>query len=222
MNHEVKSKKGFSLVSMITSELAILYLVLYIGSIAAVSSDDNNLILTRYIPVGITSILITYFFIRFGAKKCFKSEKDDFWKQIIIVPIVVTIAIFLYGMYSVHSNVAKINKQYEAYSGIYSSFMKNYEDEYQEIIKEAKKEARNSWIITSLVYLVCSGVTTFCLKNRIDKFLKYDEVYESDEYITQQNTSQILNGKDEENGNQNSNNNENKENDPAKNIKWDL
>lgn len=219
---EVKSKKGFSIVSMITSELVILYLVLYIGSIISLSSDADNLILTRYIPVGIVSILITYFFIRFGAMRCFKSEKEDFWKQIIIVPIVVTIAIFLYGMYSVNSNVSKINKQYETYGGIYSSFMKNYQDEYQEIMKEAKKTARNSWIITSLVYLVCSGVTTFCLKNKIDKFLKYDDVYESDEFMLQKNTSQILTGKDEENANEDSNNNENRENDAAQNIKWDL
>ena len=244
MKNKIKDKKKFSIVSMIITELVIIYLVIRLGDIINSTSKNISLVITRYIPVGIVIIICTFFLIQSGAKKNFKSEKDLFVKQIMIVPVIVAIVIFLFGMYSVKTNASKLTKQfeeeinkysimtkqYEKYTNRYSDLSKDYSKIYEEKLKEAKKTARISWVITSLVYLVCSGaITVFCLKNNIDKQLQYDEEsYNIEPSGNSKVVSQIIDNDNEENLNETSerdeDNNENKEdeNEAIKNIKWDL
>ena len=227
MNSLEKKEKKFSISAMISTEIVLLYLVLMIGDAIAKSSSNTNWFLTRYIPIAIVSLVITFFLIKSGAKKTFKSNEDLFRKQIMIVPIIVAVIILLYGFYSVKINVNKFNQKYEdlynRYSVLYDKYNLNnsMQTQYKNMIEDARKQAKNSWIITSIVYFVSSMITTLFMKNKIYSFLKDDEVYDSVESTNTQNAVQILDDSNNEIIDDNSMTHE-ENNNTVNDIKWDL
>ena len=215
MSKNKKKKKKFSIVSMISAELGIIYITLLIGSFINSFTNSFNLILLRYIPVVIVTLISTYFLIRWGAKNNLKSDKNSFWMQIMVVPLIVAIIIFLFGMYNIKVNSSKID-------GKYSLLKSRFSKEYEDILNKAKKTARTSWIITSVVYVISSGTMTLILKSRIDDWLQEDEAFDIVKPENRsQTTGELPNEINQDNTNLNENS-ENEEDNAIKKIKWDL
>lgn len=227
MNNIEKKEKRFSIGTMISTEIVLLYLVLRIGDIVAQTSENISVVLTRYIPIAIASLIITFFLIRSGAKKSFKSEQDLFIKKIMIVPVIVAVIVLLYGFYSVRTNTAKFNQKYDdlynSYSDLYNKYNLNnkIQTEYKKILEEAKKKAKLSWIITSIVYFTSSMITTLFMKNKINNLLEDDDMYVSEESNNTHNKVQILDDNDEKTVDD-VNITKGKDNTTVQDIKWDL
>ena len=64
------------MISMIITELVIFYVVLRIGDIFGLVGDISNLFI-RHMPIGIASVICTYFLIIFGAKKAIDLSKKN-------------------------------------------------------------------------------------------------------------------------------------------------
>lgn len=214
--NNIKEKKPFSMVNMIGLEMMILYIVLRIGDAFKIASNVPNIV-ARYIPIGIATVVFTYFLVRAGAKKVSIFEKEDFLKKIKIIPIIVAVILLIYGIYSVNSNLSKMEKEISQYRTFYSYMNKNNSNEIDKMIKDAKSKAIMSWVITSIIYLALSECTTFAIKDKIDDL--YDES-ESNQYYQTEDAYQPENNM--EKYNEDILNNTDDTNDVAKKIKWDL
>ena len=163
--NNIKEKKPFSMVNMIGIEMMILYIVLRIGD-AIRTAGELPTIVTRYIPIGIATVIFTYFLVRAGAQKVSRFEKEDFLKKIRIIPIIVAVILLMYGIISVNHNLSKMENEISQYRTLYSYMNKGSSNEFDKIVKDAKNEAIMSWVITSIIYLALSEGITFAIKNK--------------------------------------------------------
>ena len=212
----IKEKKPFSMVNMIVTEMIILYIVIRIGDMIDIIGNLPDIV-SRYIPVGIATVIFTNFLIRSGAKKVSIFEKEDFLKKIKIIPIIVAIILLIYGIISVNNNISKMEDKISQYRTLYSNMNKDASNEFDKMIEDAKNKAIMSWVLTSIIYLALSEGTTFAIKDKIDDLFNEDEsnqIYETkNEYPAENNMGS---------NNEETLKNTDDTNDAVKKIKWDL
>lgn len=168
MNFEPTSIKDSLILRFIVVSCVILYTVIRIFDTFSLFSDGNSDVLFRYIPVAFTSAIATYVFIRIKSKKLLLSNLDVIKKQLIIAPIIVMVIIFLFGIYSVNSNVKSI-KENPYYSMIDENVREN-------MLEKAKSHAIVKWIITSVVYVGVAEIVVFKMKNIMQENMT-DDLY---------------------------------------------
>ena len=164
-----------------------------------------------------STAIVTYFLIRSGAQKVSKFEKEDFLKKIKIIPIIVTVILFIYGIISVNHNLSKIENKISQYRTLYSYMNKDTTNEFDKMIEDAKNKAIKSWAITSIIYLALSEGTTFAIKNKIDDLFNEDELNQIYETKNECHAEKNM-----ESNNKETLNNTDGTNDVVKKIKWDL
>jgi len=180
MNKKEKINKSYSakklLKDLIVTTIIALYIVMMLGDIVYMIIEDSNRIISRQIPVVVTTILSTFVIIRSGSKRCHKSEEKMIKKDIFIAPVIVAVIIMFYGFYSVSSNIRESREDIESEMRVYSLFYSEDEidTEIDKIIAEAANQARKSWIIIAAIYLVSAEVTVFISSKKLSKWLKED------------------------------------------------
>lgn len=155
--------KGFFWKSII-----ILYVVLMIGNFFLATLDT---IFVRYIPIGITGFLVTYFIIKNSAKKLQKSDKSSLKQMSFIFPIIIAVIMLMYGLYSVSLNIRNLRNKYDVL--LESSI---YAEEYATLITDSKNQANINWLITSIAYLVFAELGAFLIGKKLDDLLQEDKI----------------------------------------------
>ena len=190
-------------ITLIVSEAIWMYVAIYIGDIFRVASSFGINIISRYIVVGIVTFITMWIYAKSFAKRVPKSTSDTYKTFIKIVPAIVAFLIILYGFYSVAHNakelsggLTRINNQYESILG--------------DIVKEAVKQARMTWVKTALVHLIVAEIAVFLVGGKLDELFVADETVEGMEYQEKQPLSEYHNNSIENSTAQNGN------------IKWDL
>lgn len=178
---KVKKEKKFSMPSFITWEIFILYITMNIGD--SFISSESGILYTRYLPVGIVTLLMTFLLVKNNAKKCFQTEKEGYERKVMLIPLIVALIIFAYGLINVHSNVKNYQEKIDTYSMLFTSFDEEYSKIMEDSIAKTKKEAIQVWLITSVIYLVVAEGSTFMLKGKLDKYYKENEVLEANEEV---------------------------------------
>lgn len=170
MYNGVKEIKPFSIIQMIGSEAIILYGVLIIGD-ALRKANLSSMFLTRYLPIAIVTIIMLYFLIKRGAKRCPKNEQMTYIKKIMIAQVVLAVILLIFGLISVNQKVSKLEKTMDLYTSYRSTYEKGTSasniEKLEEILNEAKKEATNSWIISAFTFLICAEGMTLFMDRRI-------------------------------------------------------
>lgn len=180
MSKKEKINKPYSakklLKDLIIITIIALYVVIMLGDIVYMIIEDSDRIISRQIPVAVATILSTFLIIRSGSKKCNKSEEKMIKKDIFIAPVIVAIIIMFYGFYSVSVNIRDARENIEKEMSVYSLFYSEEEidAEIDKIIAEAANQARQSWVITAVVYLVVAEVTVFISSKKLNQWLKED------------------------------------------------
>lgn len=188
-------------------QVILLYFVLFIGDLVS-EFTELDMIITRYIPVAITTLISTLVIIKLKAKKCTKSEEKTVKIIIFLVPILLTVIIVGYGFYCVESNIEEFD------FGIMKLL---YSEEYiNTFIAEARSMARQAWIITAASYLVSAEIMAFIasrnLKNKLQDEMMYEPVMQQP---VMQSPNEII-------GNQTSPIMQDENTSTLNNIKWDL
>ena len=212
------NKKPNSVWSMIAIEIAFLYLAVYMGDFFRISGLIPSEAFTRYIPVVVLAIILTFILTKSRAKRTFSSDRESFIKKLFIIPVIIAVIIFVYGLYSLHSNVSQMEKSLKTFSSISSSASSKL---YSDMLNQAKNNAIISWLITSLAYLIPAEIVTFLMQNKLDELMIAD--YSSP---VMNQTDTYMNGNHQTDSNLQNNynygNDKSNENDPVKKIKWDL
>ncbi|MBR4110156.1 MAG: hypothetical protein IKK43_00475 [Clostridia bacterium] len=203
---EKEFNPGMFMKNFITFHVILLYIVISIGDVVALMSDDLSIIFTRFLPVGIVAFVFTFFNIKSSAKKCKKSDEQNMRKKIFIVPLIVAIIVFAYGLYSVHSIV----KSREAELSMYKLMIG--EEAFETMMTEAANEARLIWGITAVVYLVAAEAAAILLKNKLNELMQ-DEPEKP--VLNEEVQSDIQPGMEMEQKDE-------KPEETVNNIKWDL
>lgn len=178
MSKKEKINKPYSVKNLLKDLIVItiiaLYVVVMLGDIVYMVIEDSDRIISRQIPVAIATILSTFLIIRSGSKKCNKSEEKMIKKDIFIAPVIVAIIIMFYGFYCVSSNLGKARQNVEKELWVYSLYYSEEEmdAEIDKIIEEAGNQARQSWVITAVIYLVAAEVTVFISSKKLNQWLK--------------------------------------------------
>lgn len=203
---EKEFNPGVFMKNFIVTQVLILYFLFMIGDAAiAIGIDDPHRIITRFIPVGIIAFISSFFIIRSSAKKCKKSDEQDMKKKILIAPLIVAVILFAYGLYSVHSNLKEIEDELSIYMTILG------EDTVTEEIEKAGNEARVTWAITAVIYLVAAEAGAFLTKNKLNSLMQDEPVVPQINEVasTETQETQQIEPKEEQQ-------------EPVNNIKWDL
>ena len=193
--------------NIVIYQLIILYFTLVLGDLVSTFTELGNLV-TRYMPIGIVTMISTFFILKTNVSKCLISDKEEVKSKIIIAPLIVAIILFGYGLYSVESNMSSIrNDMRYSYYSIYMSTT-----DMQSQLSQAASEARINWLITSIVYFVTAECAVFLLKERFGDWLKEESVYEKEKVLDTTNTISRESVQE----------NESHEETQLNNIKWDL
>ena len=169
---EKKEKNPY--ISFLTMEIVILYIVLYLGDIVRGIRDFDSMLMTRYLPIGITTFLTIYLCAKSYAKKIYRSSEDNFKMYVKILPAILALIMLVFGFYSVSTNIASLKYDYRYQ--IATSTLD--EEQVAKIEKEATKIARKSWMISSGVCLVAGLVGAFLVSDKISELVKEDEMQE--------------------------------------------
>lgn len=196
--------------------LVFLYLIVIAGDKISKQADINDIIL-RFIPIALFGLLVSYCITRDSAKKIKKSDKEIFKKTMFILPVIVAVVMFMFGLYSVSSNIKTMREEYKG-----KIKMWNYETQqtlteiYEQVISEARTEANTSWFLRSVTYLIFAELGVFLVNKNLYKFMKRDvvELYEEDEC---ENETIIMNNDGNDNLTTNS-----ESDGSVNNVKWDL
>lgn len=196
--------------------LVFLYLIVIAGDRISKQADINYIIL-RFIPIALFGLLVSYCITRDSAKKIKKSDKEIFKKTMFILPVIVAVVMFMFGLYSVSSNIKTMREEYKG-----KIKMWNYETQqtlteiYEQVISEARTEANTSWFLRSVTYLIFAELGVFLVNKNLYKFMKRDvvELYEEDE---RENETIIMNNDGNDNLTTNS-----ESDGSVNNVKWDL
>lgn len=220
-NQKVEHKPVYILRDFMAYEILILYVVLQIGNFMLELDND---ILVRYLPMGLVGLTASYFILKKQIKKCKKTEKDTVKKMVLVGPVLVAVILFLYGTYSVSSNMPEaeaimkneLGTYIELYSSIYGEEAGNelWAEVYLEL-DNIEKQARMKWVISSVTYLVTAGFVALLSTRRLDEWLKDEEVVlETEENLVLDTALSVENVVENENVE--------KEETPLNNIRWDL
>lgn len=196
--------------------LVFLYLIVIAGDRISKQADINDIIL-RFIPIALFGLLVSYCITRDSAKKIKKSDKEIFKKTMFILPVIVAVVMFMFGLYSVSSNIKTMREEYKG-----KIKMWNYETQqtlteiYEQVISEARTEANTSWFLRSVTYLIFAELGVFLVNKNLYKFMKRDvvELCEEDE---RENETIIMNNDGNDNLTTNS-----ESGGSVNNVKWDL
>lgn len=196
--------------------LVFLYLIVIAGDKISKQADINDIIL-RFIPIALFGLLVSYCITRDSAKKIKKSDKEIFKKTMFILPVIVAVVMFMFGLYSVSSNIKTMREEYKG-----KIKMWNYETQqtlteiYEQVISEARTEANTSWFLRSVTYLIFAELGVFLVNKNLYKFMKRDvvELCEEDE---RENETIIMNNDGNDNLTTNS-----ESGGSVNNVKWDL
>ncbi len=196
--------------------LVFLYLIVIAGDRISKQADINDIIL-RFIPIALFGLLVSYCITRDSAKKIKKSDKEIFKKTMFILPVIVAVVMFMFGLYSVSSNIKTMREEYKGKIKIW-----NYETQqtlteiYEQVISEARTEANTSWFLRSVTYLIFAELGVFLVNKNLYKFMKRDvvELYKEDE---RENETIIMNNDGNDNLTTNS-----ESDGSVNNVKWDL
>ena len=198
---------GYFLKDVMIFQVVALYITLIIGDEARTTADE--LITTRYIPLFVVGLLAALFSIRRFAKMCNKTEKEKVRKNIFLIPVLIAAMIFIFGLYSVSVQMAKMEK----FIGIFSSIgsEEGIDNKWQEELDNTANEIRMRWFIASMSYLVAGELAGFLTSKKLDKWLK-----EPEEELMEENVNETLLEEKEENTDVIKNES------PIDVIKWDL
>ena len=196
--------------------MVFLYLIVIAGDRISKQADINDIIL-RFIPIALFGLLVSYCITRDSAKKIKKSDKEIFKKTMFILPVIVAVVMFMFGLYSVSSNIKTMREEYKG-----KIKMWNYETQqtlteiYEQVISEARTEANTSWFLRSVTYLIFAEFGVFLVNKNLYKFMKRDvvELCEEDE---RENETIIMNNDGNDNLTTNS-----ESGGSVNNVKWDL
>ena len=166
--------------NVIISQLLLLYITLSIGDSISLFSDFSDFI-TRYLPIGIVTLISSYFLFKKNISKCLVKDKEDVKKKVILAPIIVAVILLGYGLYSVESNSTEIRKELnklksevELYAGLLPD-VEEQMDELEEQFKSAIAEARINWFITSVIYLAVAEFVAYMSNKKLDVWLTLEE-----------------------------------------------
>ena len=144
-------------------------------------SGNASIILNRYVPIALVTLVSTFLIIRSKSKKFKKSEESEVKKTFVVAPFVIAIIMFFYGLYSVSVNMSKaeelLRKETKVYSLLYEK--SEYEEMIQEALKEAKSSAIQNWIITSVTYLVSAEIMVLLSSKKLKLWLKDEVIVEN-------------------------------------------
>ena len=167
----VKNAKPYTKMNLLKDFVVIAVIVLYVtlrigDEISEASSGIAGTdIATRYIPIAIVTLIATFLTCYAKVGKFRKSEEKEVKKILMIAPAIVTVILFIYGMYSVAVNV--------------SSYLEYYGVSLDDMIAEARNEAIMFWAITTAIYLIEAEGVVFLITRNLNKKLKEDEVLEA-------------------------------------------
>lgn len=165
--------------NFIIYQLLILYITLNIGDMFSLFSEFGNLV-TRYMPVAVVTLISTFIIFKNNASKCLIKDKEEVEQKVKLGPVIVSVILLLYGLYSVESNMSSIKS--EMNSSYYSLFMSSAEIE--DGLREAATSARINWLITSIVYLITAECVGVIATKRLNEWLKDEEpVFENEETL---------------------------------------
>ena len=206
-----KHFKDFIVISFL-----FLCFIIIVGDEISHYADINDIIL-RYIPIALFGLLVSYCITRDSAKKIKKSDKEIFKKTMFILPVIVAVVMFMFGLYRVSSNIKTMREEYKG-----KIKMWNYETQqtlteiYEQVISEARTEANTSWFLRSVTYLIFAEFGVFLVNKNLYKFMKRDvvELCEEDE---RENETIIMNNDGNDNLTTNS-----ESGGSVNNVKWDL
>ena len=178
----VKNAKPYTKMNLLKDFVVItvivLYAILIIGDEIRMASSGiaGTNIATRYIPIAIATLIATILICYAKVGKFRKSEEKEVKKTLMIAPVIVTVILFIYGMYSVAVNVATLNK---SDLGVGSIYLEYYEELYGvDMLAEARNKAIMNWAITTAIYLVEAEGVVFLITRNLNRKLKEDEVLE--------------------------------------------
>lgn len=206
-----KYSKDFVVISLV-----FLYLIVIVGDGISKQADINDIIL-RFIPIALFGLLVSYCITRDSAKKIKKSDKEIFKKTMFVLPVIVAVVMFMFGLYSVSSNIKTMREEYKGKINMW-----NYETQqtlteiYEQVILEARAKANTSWFLRSVTYLVFAELGVFLVNKNLYKFMKRD-VIELCEEDKRENEAIIMNNDGNDNLTTNS-----ESDGPVNNVKWDL
>ena len=171
--------------NIVIFHILLIYFTLELGDIVRKLSDFGSF-LTRYLPVGIVTLIFTYFYFKSNVSKCLLQDKEAVKKNVILGPIIVAIIIFGYGLYSVESNVGEVRDELKLIKIELEEYLEEFPeekmDEYVVLFEESEKEfykaineARLNWFITSIIYLLVSEFVVHMMKNKFDEWLILEE-----------------------------------------------
>lgn len=203
--NKVSNKKPYSpmkfLKDGIVIELILLYITLMIGDAISLM-EDNEMLFTRYIPIGVVTLIATFFIIKNNSKKCTKADEEIIRRNIFIIPVIVAVILLCYGLYSVSVNVNEVKEEAQLYSSMFG------EELVETMLDVAASEARESWLITTFTYLIVAEAVAFMTSKKINGWLKDDIVEDVTEPLTMEENKEESNFEIEEK--------------TTNNIKWDL
>ncbi len=206
-----KYSKDFVVISLV-----FLYLIVIVGDGISKQADINDIIL-RFIPIALFGLLVSYCITRDSAKKIKKSDKEIFKKTMFVLPVIVAVVMFMFGLYSVSSNIKTMREEYKGKINMW-----NYETQqtlteiYEQVILEARAKANTSWFLRSVTYLVFAELGVFLVNKNLYKFMKRD-VIELCEEDKRENEAIIMNNDGNDNLTTNS-----ESDGPVNNVKWNL
>lgn len=160
--------------NIVVFQLIFVCIILEFGDIVR-EITDLSMVFTRYVSVGVITLISVYFYLKSSVSKCLLEDKEEVRKKTILAPIIVAVIIFVYGLYSVESNMSALKSNNYSY---YSMFLSD--NEMDEILEQAASEARVSWIVTSIVYFVVAECATFMLNRKLDELLILKDVTSED------------------------------------------
>jgi hypothetical protein len=206
-----KHFKDFIVISFL-----FLCFIIIVGDEISHYADINDIIL-RYIPIALFGLLVSYCITRDGAKKIKKSDKEIFKKTMFVLPVIVAVVIFMFGLYNVSSNIKTMREEYKEEISVW-----RYENQqtltkiYEKAISEARAKANTVWFLRSITYLVFAELGVFLVNKNLYKFMEKDVIEFSGE-DKHENESIIMNN--DGNANLTANDESNK---TVNSVKWDL
>lgn len=177
--------------NFIGTQLVIMYLVIFIANIFA--DSELGLEIPRYIGVIVIGFLTAFFAIKKCLSLCTKEEYSNIKKLSHVYIGVVALVIFIYGLYSVSSNLKEAEATFEFVNEMKQEVQKeiadlekqgiSLEDIYSEediadieellnidvekTMQEARTEANIHWFVVALVYVVGTEFALFLAGKKV-------------------------------------------------------
>lgn len=171
MNNKEKkfTVKNFFLNYVIIEFLVINVIISLTDKIGDVTDIDFHLL--RLVPLFLLTLLLSFLVIKLNAKRIHKNESKEFKESLIILPIIVAVLTFLWGIYSVHVNMEEIKS--DVFFSIYSN-SEIYGDFIKDTLEDVRNEAIGFWVLTSICYLIPSEAMSLIMRKKVDAYFLDD------------------------------------------------